>query len=275
VPEAALFAAALREHGSIYGDLQAACERLGPGDAGADVLFVPGAAVLFHEPDSAGAALDAVRSVCGRVDVRPDAIDSGHVARELGLAGEAAAIRTRLRKLVTERGYRLVVAGTPKEAFGLREALAGLPAEVRYAGSLMAGAAGLSAPPGAGVDSIVFHPSETLLHRLDEVDAIDRWLRDWLGGTYVSEVDPTLAAWPAAIERPAIRVPASLTRALAEARMAQLLTIGNGTTGRRLVLTCDPFSARALRGVAPADVEVMDLLAFAFARSRPGGSAGG
>ena len=275
VPELGPFALALRENGSIYGDLRAATERLGPGGDGAGVLFVPGAATLFYEPDSAAAALDAVRATCGGADLRPEAIDSGHVASELGLGGEAEAIRDRLRHLVAGGGYRRVVAGTPKQAFGLREALAGLPAEVCYAGSLVARAGGLPSAPGVGsYDSIVFHPSETLIHRLDEFEEIDRWLTTWVGEAYAPEPDARLAAWPAAIERPAIRVPVSLTRALAEGRMAQLLELANGKSGRRLILTCDPYSLRALRGAAPPTVDVMDLLVFASKQGRAAEGAG-
>jgi hypothetical protein len=123
-------------------------------------------------------------------------------------------------------------------------------------------------------DSVVFHPSETLLHRLDGFDEIDRWLAVWFGDVYRSEPDAKLSAWPAAIERPAIRVPASLTRALAETRMTQLLKISNGSARRRLVLTCDPFSLRALRDVAPPEVAVRDVLDFAFGQGREDGAGG-
>jgi len=275
VPELLPLAAALREHGTIYGDLRAAFASLGNGDAGAGVLFVPGAATLHYEPDSAVAALEAVRSVCGHADLSSDAMDSGHVAHELGLTDEASAIRHRVRHRVAEAGYRLVVAGTPKEAFGLRETLAGLPAEVRYAGGLVTGADGVPETPDAEADAVVFHPSETLLHRLDEFGAIDRWLGAWLDGAYAREAVPARDALPAAIERPATRVPASLARALAEARMAQLLKIGNGKSRRRLILTCDPYSLRALRDVAPPGVDVIDLLVFASGHGRAVESAGG
>jgi hypothetical protein len=56
--------------------------------------------------------------------------------------------------------------------------------------------------------------------------------------------------------------------------MTQLLKIGNRAVGRRVILTCDPFSLRALRDVAPPDVVVLDLLDFAFGQGR-GDSAGG
>jgi hypothetical protein len=266
VPEVRPFAAALRAHGTIYGDLRPAFDRLGPADADASVLFVPGAATLHHEADAAHAVLRAVRSACGAVDLQIDAIDSGHVARELGLGDEAAEIRERLREFVAAGKYRLVAAGTPKEASGLREALAGLDVEIVYAGNLVARAGHL--PETTGVDStfdsVVFHPSETLIHRLDGFDEIDRWLAAWLGNRYVPEPEARLRAWPAAIERPAIRVPSGLTRVLAEARMEQLLNLGNQSPGRRLILTCDPDSARALREVASPGVSVKDLLAFAF-----------
>ena len=130
----------------------------------------------------------------------------------------------------------------------------------------------------ARYDSVVFHPSETLLHRLDGFDEIDRWLAAWLGDAYRPEPDAKLAAWPAAIERPAIRVPAALTRALAERRMAQWRSCLQGRQrhcpASRLILTCDPFSLRALRDVAPPDVAVMDLLDFAFGQGRGGGAGG-
>ena len=277
VSEVAPFAAALRAHGTIYGDLRPTFERLGPSDAGASILFVPGAATLFHDFDAAAAALRALRSVSRGVDLRFDAIDSGHTARELGLREEAAEIRERLRELVGAADYQLVVAGTPKEAFGLCEALAGLGAEVCYAASFIARSGRPSKMP-AGVfgayESVVFHPSETLLHRLDGFDEIDHWLAAWIGDAYRPEPDAKLSAWPAAIERPAIRVPAALTRALAETRMAQLLRVSNGSAGRRLVLTCDPFSLRALRDVAPPEVAVRDVLDFAFGQGREDGADG-
>src|SRR5262245_14582544 len=52
VPEVLPLATALRDHGSIYGDLRSAFEQLGTGDTGAEVLFVPGAATLFHDLDA-------------------------------------------------------------------------------------------------------------------------------------------------------------------------------------------------------------------------------
>ena len=276
VPEVAPFAAALRDHGTIYGNLRPAFERLGPGDIGARVLFVPGAATLFYDFDAATVALRVLRSVSGGVDLRFDAIDSGHTPRELGMREEAAQIRDRLRELVGAAGYRLVVAGTPKEAFGLREALVRLPVEVCYAGNLAARSGPPPKRPAGGVgayESVVFHPSETLVHRLDAFDEIDHWLAVWLGDAYRPEPDAKLSAWPAAIERPAIRVPTSLTRALAGTRMTQLPKVGNGAAGKRLILTCDPFSLRALRAVALPDVAVVDLLSFAFGQGEDG--AGG
>jgi hypothetical protein len=275
VSEVAPLVAALSAHGTIYGNLRPAFEHLGPGDAGADILFVPGAAMLFHDVDASTAALRAARSVSCRVDVRFDAVDSGHTARELGLREEAAQIRVRLRELVGTAGYRLVVGGTPKEAFGVAEALTGLAVEVCYAGSFVARSGRSPTRPNGDIgayDSVIFHPSETLLYRLDGFDEIDRWLAGWLGDAYRPELDAKVSAWPAAIERPAIRVSTSLTMALAEARMAQLLKVSNGTAGRRLILTCDSYSLRALRDVASPDVAVMDLLDFAFGEGRKGGT---
>ena len=277
VPEVTPFAAALNDRCTIYGNLLPAFERLGPGDAGASILFVPGAATLFFDFDAAVAALRAVRFVSGSVDLRFDALDSGQTPRELGLREEAARFRERLRELVRGAGYRLIVAGTPKETFGLREALAGLPAEVCYAGSLVARSGCLSASSRGSIgayDSIVLHPSEMLLHRLDGFDEIDRWLSVWLGDTYCREPAAKLTAWPAAIERPAIRVPISLTRALAETRMTQLQQVGPAMTGNQLVLTSDPYSLRALRDVAPPNTDVMDLLDYAFGHGREDGVSG-
>ena len=277
VSEVASFAAALSAHGTIYGNLRSAFERLGPSDAEADILFVPGAATLFHDIDATMAALRAVRSVSGSVDVRFDAIDSGQMARELGLRKGAAEIRECLRELVGAAGYRQVVGGTPKEAFGLTEALAGLAVEVCYAGNAVARSGQLPTRPTDGIgayDSVVFHPSATLLYRLNSFDEIDRWLAVWLGDVYRPESDAKFSAWPAAIERPAIRVPTTLTRALADMRMAQLLNVGDVTAGRRLILTCDSYSLRALRDVAAPDVAVIDLLDFAFGEGRKDGTGG-
>jgi len=154
-------------------------------------------------------------------------------------------------------------------------ALNGLAVEVCYAGSFVARSGRSPTRPNGDIgayDSVIFHPSETLLYRLDGFDEIDRWLAGWLGDAYRPELDAKVSAWPAAIERPAIRVSTSLTMALAEARMAQLLKVSNGTAGRRLILTCDSYSLRALRDVASPDVAVMDLLDFAFGEGRKGGT---
>ena len=57
-------------------------------------------------------------------------------------------------------------------------------------------------------------------------------------------------------------------------RMAQLLNVGDVTAGRRLILTCDSYSLRALRDVAAPDVAVIDLLDFAFGEGRKDGTGG-
>ena len=113
----------------------------GPGDDGADVLFVPGRRRSSMTPDAAAAALRVARLVAGRVALDGELLDSG-----TGAAGTRSGGRGRLdsrhapRRRVAEAGYRLVLAGTPKEAFGLREALVGLPVEVGYVGTAFASA---------------------------------------------------------------------------------------------------------------------------------------
>jgi hypothetical protein len=264
VPEIALLAENQQRFGNLYGDVSQMVARFGGNGSHVGVLFVPGAATLFFTPDTAVAALTAVRTIEGGADVRADCLDSGQTLRELGLVAQAAEVRDSLRQNVEEWGYRLVVAGTPKEAFGLREALAGVPVDVQYAGAVIARAA---SEPGFGLveGTVVFHPSEMLLHRIDRVDEIDEWLACRLGDRYRRDPDPRQNAWPAAVERPVVRTPESLTRALAKQRLAQLQALAGETpSGDRLViLTCDPFSWQALRAVTPPTVEVVDLIVFA------------
>jgi hypothetical protein len=231
---------------------------------------------LRHTPEAAVAALHAVRTVEGPVAVEGPSIDSGQELLEVGLAAEAATIRAAIRRRIVEARYRLVLTGTPKEAFGLGEALAGLPVEVRYVGEAVAAAALAERrwlPRIGGEGGVVFHPSESLLHRLNAFDVIDTWLRVWLGERYRREDDPRRTAWPAAIERPAVRVPAELTRRLAEQRLGQLRSLLD-PADRAVVLTCDPWSWRALRSVAPPEIEIVDLLVFAT-RDGQGAPTGG
>ena len=65
------------------------------------------------------ATVAALRAAGGGVDLHSDCLDSGHTLRELGLEEQADAAAGRLRQLVSVRGYRCVIAGTPKETFGL------------------------------------------------------------------------------------------------------------------------------------------------------------
>lgn len=268
-PEVAPLAKMQRRFGNLYGGVGEIVSRLTTGDSGADVLFVPGAATLFFTPDAAVAALNLIKGVQGGVDVRPDCLDSGQTLRELGLAGQADEVQDRLRQWVEDAGYRLVIAGTPKEAFGLREALEGLPVEVQYAGNVLARTSRecLAPPATERFDGVVVvHPSEMLLHRLHGFADIDDWLGSVLGDRYRREPDPRTNALPAAIERPVVGTPASLTRVLAEQRLAQLQAIAGvgGTSDRErlVVLTCDPFSWQALREIAPHSIDVVDLMVF-------------
>jgi hypothetical protein len=268
VPEVTALTATLMEHGNVYGDISQALASREPGDDGTDVLFVPGAGTLFHTPDAAINALKVTRTVEGRANIDADLLDSGHVLRELGLADEANEAREKLQRRIAERNYRLIVAGTPKEAFGLREALVGLPVEVHSVGGLIAEAANdgrltLVDPPGDF--QVVFHPSETLLHRLDEFAAIDQWLTRWLGPRYQRESDPRRTAWPAAIERPNVRMLVRSSLLLAEARLAQLEAVVSPepSSGDGLVLlTCDPFSWQALTALTQRPFDVTDLASF-------------
>jgi hypothetical protein len=165
---------------------------------------------------------------------------------------------------VSEGSYRLVIAGTPKEAFGLREALADRPVEVRYTGQYIAERfEHLPRPIPNGSDAVFFHPSEVLLHRMDGFEAIDRWLECWVGDRYRREPDPGRKAFPAAIERPSPCVPEDLARRLAEQRLHQILTASRIDGERLTILTSDPYSLFALREVAPPNVEVLDLFVFA------------
>jgi hypothetical protein len=181
--------------------------------------------------------------------------------RELGLSNQADSVQSDIRQQVTEAGYRLVIAGTPKEAFGLREALADEQVEIRYAGEYVAERAGdLLYPLTTGMNPVFFHPSEVMLFRLDGFDAIDRWLTCWLGDRYRREADPRRNVWPAAIERPSPRVSDELTRGLADQRLKQIQMHSGDKRDRLTILTCDPFSLNALRKVSPPNVEVSDLL---------------
>lgn len=263
VPEVEPLRANLRAHGNLHGDLTAAQASLGTGDAEASALFVPGAAVLAHQPEAAAAALNAARSSLGRVAVMTGLLDSGQSLIELGLEQEAREAQAKVRRQVEEAGHRLVIAGTPKEAWALGEVLAGSGVEVAYVGSLLAKAAldgrvRLREDAGLGLRAVL-HPSEALLHRLPDWDRLERWMDAWLGqGGRVCEPDPRRSVWPAALERPAIRLPESLRRGLARRRLETLMKLEPA-----VILTCDPFSRAALREVAPPTVEVVDLIEFA------------
>jgi hypothetical protein len=240
--------------GSVYGDPGKAIELLCPGDGEADVLFVPGTAMLAHEPAAAVAAFHLVGKFCvGGANVRPDLLDSGWVLKELGLRESYETEREHICDLVKEVSCSAIVAGTPKETYGLTKLLGELPVEVEYAGSLVAKAMTTSRPPLRNPDpgsSICFHPSEYLLHHLGEYDTIERGLRAWLGDAFLSEFNAKQNARPAAIERPLVRADPVLIKGLAERRAAQLVDIGG--TALSTVLTVDPFSQAA----------VVDLLTF-------------
>jgi hypothetical protein len=276
VPEMTALADRFRETLSLYGDLSEVAANLGPGDELADVLFVPGASTMSHTPEAAIAALDALRSLGLRVEIRTDLLDSGQELRELGLGTKADHIQDGLRRRVVDAGYRLVIAGAPKEAFGLRETLADHPVEVRYAGEYLAKRIGVvPRGPRNSTNAVFFHPSEILLHRLDGFEVIDCWLASCLGQRYWREPDPRQNAWPACIERPSPRVPEELIRRLAEQRLHQILVASRNDGGQLTILTCDPFSLNALRMISPPNVEVIDLLVFASRLLRKDGAVGG
>jgi hypothetical protein len=264
VPEVARLAETHARYGNLYGDVREAAARLATNEGRADTLFVPGAATLYFTPEVAVVALASIQAVEGSAAVHPDNLDSGHTMRELGLAEQANEARNFLRQHIEDTGYRMVVAGTPKEAFGLHEALEGLAVDIRYAGNVVAHSAlerRAALQSGRFQGALVLHPSETLLHRIDGFAEIDGWLRSWLGDRYLPEPDPPHDAWPAAVERPVVGTLAPLTRALAEQRLAQLRSLAGEENF--VILTCDPFSWRALREIAPPTIDVVDLLVFA------------
>jgi hypothetical protein len=262
VPELGPLRERLERHGHVCGDLRGAWERLGPGDLGATTLFVPDGAVLAADPVAACAALRVVRRVAGPVALLAEAPDSGRVLRELGLAAEADRSEALVLGRIAAAGFRRVLAGTPKEAGALAEMLAGIPVQAQYVGSALAEAvlAGrVDMRDGAAVGRrVVLHPSASLLRAPAQYALITRWLDRWLGDGFCPEPDAERLAWPAAIERPAIGLNPALARALAQARLEALVALGPD-----LILTCEPFSRRALREAAPAAIEVVDLLAFA------------
>ncbi len=253
----------LREHGHLYGDLRAAWDSLGPGDAGAETLFVPDGAMLAHDPEATGAALRTARCVAGPVALLTGVPDSGRMLRELGLAAEADEAEANIRGHISKGGYRQVMAGTPKEAVALAEVLAGLPLQVAYIGTALAQAAiegrvQLRALAGQG-RRLVLHASAALLYGRLDYGLLEQWLGQWLGDCFCPEPDAQRLAWPAAVERPAIGLNPALARRLAQRRLDSLMALKPD-----LILTCDPFSQRALRAAAPSEIEVMDLLAFAM-----------
>ena len=198
-----------RDHGNIYGDLRPASTGSVRASRSATSSSCRARRRCSTTRMRRVAALRAVRSVmaapstCGST-----AIDSGQTLRELGLAEEAAKIRERLARsssamqdtewwLPERRKRRSVCA---------KRWLVCRSRSVRRQRGRPRGARTADRRCSA-VDSraVVFHPSETLLHRIDGFAGIDRWLRAWLGDRYVPEPDPALDAWPAAIERPAMR----------------------------------------------------------------------
>ena len=264
VPELDAWQAALRRHGHIYGDLIEAWSGLGPGDAGADTLFVPDGAVLAYQPEAASAALQVTRRLVGRVALLTQVPDSGQVLRELGLASNADTAQGAIRRHIEQAAPRTVMAGTPKEAAALAQLLAGLPVRVVYAATALAQAVLESRfpwpPAPADGRRVVLHASAALLHSLPDYPLIEQWLAGWLGDTFCREPDPRRQAWPAAVERPAIGLSPALAQRLALARLERLMKLEP-----QVILTCDPFSLRALRAVAPAGVDVQDLLTFCAA----------
>jgi hypothetical protein len=276
VPEVNELAAQFRSHGSLFGDLGKAFQRLGRGDSGAEILFVPGASTLALAPEAAKASLQLLRAADAHVEIRPDLLDSGQELRELGFVVQPDRVQQEIRLRVAEANYQLVIAGTPKEAIGLREALADQRVEVCYAGEYVAERVGiLPRPLTTLVAPVFFHPSETLLHQLDGFETIDRMLSCWLGDRYRREPEPRRNAWPAAIERPSPRVPDELSHGLAKQRLSQIVAAVWNDGEQLTILTCDPFSLRALQRVAPPYVEVVDLLVFASRLLGKEGAIGG
>jgi Fe-S oxidoreductase len=249
--------------GSVFGDLRPTSASL-PMDDEADVLFVPGASMLAYAPEIAHGIVDVLRLLDVRVACEPDVLDSGQEFRELGMPGLADDAQDMVRNRVAETSYRLVIAGTPKDAFGLRFALADAQVEVKYAGTYLAERFTRFPRPIQDVTrAIFFHPSEVLLHDLDSFEAIDTLLGAWFGDTYRRESDPRRNAFPAAIERPSPRVSAELSRKLAEQRLGQILSSAQVGDEQLSILTSDPYSLVALRAVASPNVEVHDLVMFA------------
>ncbi len=275
VPEVSALADRFSDFGNLYGDLSEVVQKLGCGDTKADILYVPGASMLACAPDVAISTLKLLRNLDIRIDLQTDVLDSGQELRELGLSSLADHVQVRIRQRMAEAVYQLVIAGTPKEAFGLQMEFANCHVKVRYAGEYIAEL--LERLPRSllpGTTAVVFHPTEVLLHRSDGFQTIDRWLAAWLGDRYRREPDPMRNAWPAAIERPSPRVREELAHRLALQRMNQLLA-GRVDGERLTILTTDPFSLKALGGVAPPNVEVIDLIVFASQLLRKEDAVGG
>jgi hypothetical protein len=262
VPELNALREALREHGHIYGDLTQQWVSLLPSDAAADTLFVPDGAVLAHHPEAARAAFAVAVGLAGPVALDRRLADSGQVLLELGLAREAAEAQAVVREHVAGSKLRRVLAGTPKEAAALASILDSLPCEVAYAGTALAQAVMRErlAGPARLADGrrTVLHASSALLRDEGGHAVLEDWLAGWLGGSFRREPDARRYAWPAAVERPAIGLNPALARRLAAGRMEQLMRFQP-----ELILTCDPYSYRALQAAAPPGVEVQDLLVFA------------
>jgi hypothetical protein len=262
VPEVSALADRYCVSGSVFDDLSPRTESLLTDD-GANALFVPGASMLAHAPESARAIVDVLQLLDVRVACEPDLLDSGRELRELGLPKQSDDVQDRIRKRVADVSYRLVVAGTPKDAFGLRVALEDGQVDVKYAGTYLAERFPRLPRPIPGTPrAVFFHPSEVLLHGLDGFEAIDAWLGTWFGDAYRREFEPRRNAFPAAIERPSPRVSEGLTRKLAEQRLIQILSSAQVGNGHLSILTSDPYSLVALRAVAPPNVEVQDLVVF-------------
>jgi hypothetical protein len=267
VPEVEALRLRLLRQQHLLGDLAEAWQRLGPGVAGAPTVLVPDGAVLACDLPAARAALKAAACVCGPLALLREVPDSGRVLREVGLAAEADRFEAEARQRVADGGFRRVLAGTPKEAAALADVLRGLAVEVQYVGSALARAALEGRvrfrPAGAEARQIVLHPSAALLADPSAYSLIVEWLGAWLGNAFRPEPDPVHTAWPAAVERPAIGLPVDLARQLARRRLDQLLACHS-----KLILTCDPYSQRALRAVAPGEIEVVDLLVYAMQHKR-------